>query len=110
MKILALQLEKSSGCALMIDDQIVYAASEERFTRIKSDSSFPKQSIQKALEISGISAKALDQVLICSKEVTLYAALVNLYSSSTPLDFLVNRKYFSLPMINTRNIKIINLI
>jgi len=57
MKVLALQLEKSSGCALMINGEIVFSSSEERFTRIKSDSSFPKKSIMAALNFAKINCK-----------------------------------------------------
>ena len=44
MKILAITLEKCSGCAIFVDDEIIFSSSEERYTRIKSDSSFPKNS------------------------------------------------------------------
>ena len=38
MKILALTLERCSGCSLLIDDKIIFSSSEERYTRKKSDS------------------------------------------------------------------------
>ena len=99
MKILALQLEKSSGCAIMVDGKIVFSSSEERFTRIKSDSSFPKQSIHFGLKIAGIKSQELDKVLICSKEVTLYASLVNLYSSLSVNDQLKMMKEYWEPRL-----------
>jgi predicted NodU family carbamoyl transferase len=51
MKILSITLEKCSGCAIMIDDKIIFSSSEERYTRIKSDSSFPRKSIEIKSEI-----------------------------------------------------------
>ena len=99
MKILALQLEKSSGCALMIDGKIIFSSSEERFTRIKSDSLFPKNSIKAALKYGKIKAKELDKILICSKEVTLYASLVNLYSSLNVKDQLRMMKLYWEPKL-----------
>ena len=45
MKILAITLEKCSGSALMIDGKIIFSSSEERYTRKKSDASFPQNSI-----------------------------------------------------------------
>ena len=54
MKILSITLEKCSGCALLIDNEIVFATSEERYSRIKSDSSFPIQSILQALKFAKI--------------------------------------------------------
>ena len=99
MKILALQLEKSSGCALMINGEIVFSSSEERFTRIKSDSLFPKRSIKAALEYGKIKANELDKILICSTEVTLYASLVNLYSSLNVKDQLRMMKLYWEPKL-----------
>lgn len=99
MKILALQLEKSSGCALMIDGKIIFSSSEERFTRIKSDSLFPKKSIKAALKYGKIKTKELDKILICSTEVTLYASLVNLYSSLDVKDQLKMMKLYWEPKL-----------
>ena len=99
MKVLALQLEKSSGCALMINGEIVFSSSEERFTRIKSDSLFPKRSIKAALEYGKIKANELDKILICSTEVTLYASLVNLYSSLNVKDQLRMMKLYWEPKL-----------
>ena len=56
----------------MINGEIVFSSSEERFTRIKSDSLFPKRSIKAALEYGKIKANELDKILICSTEVSLY--------------------------------------
>ena len=99
MKILALQLEKSSGCSLMIDGEIVFSSSEERFTRIKSDSLFPKKSIKAALDFAKIKAKELDKILICSTEVSLYISLVNLYSSLNVKDQLRMMKLYWEPKL-----------
>ena len=99
MKVLALQLEKSSGCALMIDGEIVFSSSEERFTRIKSDSLFPKRSIKAALEYGKIKANELDKILICSTEVSLYISLVNLYSSLSVKDQLRMMKLYWEPKL-----------
>lgn len=99
MKVLALQLEKSSGCALMIDGEIRFASSEERYTRIKSDAIFPINAINDALKMFNLSGKDLDKVLICSKEVTLYASLVNLYSSLSVDDQLMMMKDYWEPKL-----------
>ena len=105
MKVLALQLEKSSGCALMINGEIVFSSSEERFTRIKSDSSFPKKSIMAALNFAKIKAAELDKVLICSTEVTLYASLVNLYSFLSVKDQLrMMKEYWEPKLIDKKKV------
>ena len=99
MVILALQLEKCSGCALMKNGEIIYSSSEERFTRIKSDSLFPKESIKSALKTTSIKASQIDKILICSSEVTLYASLVNLYSSLTVSDQIKMMKEYWEPKL-----------
>ncbi len=111
MIILALQLEKSSGCAIMKDGKIVYSTSEERFTRIKSDSSFPKQSIINGLKTVGITANELDKVLICSNEVTLYAALVNLYSTLSVTDQLrMMKEYWEPKLVHGKTISFLYML
>ena len=65
MKILAVTLEKCSGCAIFNDKDVVYSSSEERFTRIKSDSSFPINSIKDALTFTGLNGSDFDKVIIC---------------------------------------------
>jgi len=105
MKVLALQLEKSSGCALMIDGKIIFSSSEERFSRIKSDSLFPKRSIKAALDFAKIKAKDLDKVLICSTEITLYASLVNLYSSLNVKDQLrMMKEYWEPKLVQNKRV------
>ena len=71
MKILAITLEKCSGCAIFVDDEIIFSSSEERYTRIKSDSSFPKNSINDALEFSGMKGNDFDKVIICGNKISL---------------------------------------
>ena len=81
MKILAITLEKCSGCAIFIDDKIVFSASEERYTRIKSDSAFPRNSINDALSHSGLEGDDFDKIIICGNKISLIPSLINEYST-----------------------------
>ena len=81
MKILAITLEKFSGCAVLIDDKIVFSTSEERYSRIKSDSSFPRNSINDALSFSGLKGADFDKIIICGNRLSLLAPLMNEYST-----------------------------
>ena len=81
MKILAITLEKCSGCAILIDDKIIFSTSEERYSRIKSDSSFPRNSINAALSFSGLKGTDFDNVIICGNKLSLLAPLMNEYST-----------------------------
>ena len=81
MKILAVTLEKCSGCAIFIDDAIVFSSSEERYSRIKSDSSFPLNSIKDGLNYTKLDGKDFDKVIICGNKISLIPSLINEYSS-----------------------------
>ena len=81
MKILAITLEKCSGCAVLVDDKIIFSTSEERYSRIKSDSSFPKNSINDALSFTGLKGTDFDQIIICGNKLSLLAPLMNEYST-----------------------------
>ena len=81
MKILALTLEKCSGCAIFVDDKIIFASSEERYSRIKSDSSFPLNSIKEGLAYSGLIGKDFDKIIICGNKISLIPSLINEYST-----------------------------
>ncbi len=81
MKILAITLEKCSGCAVLVDDKIIFSASEERYSRIKSDSSFPKNSIHDALSFTGLKGTDFDKIIICGNKLSLLAPLMNEYST-----------------------------
>jgi len=53
--------ETASAC-LMKNGLVVAAASEERFTRVKMDSSFPSSSIQYCLDFEGISLNRVNAI------------------------------------------------
>ena len=52
-----------SAAAIIINGEIVGASQEERFSRIKHDSNFPKNAINSILESCQISMKDVDQVV-----------------------------------------------
>lgn len=83
MKILALTLEKCSGCAIFVNDKIVFSSSEERYTNSKSDSSFPVNCINDGLRICGLKATDFDKVIICGNKISLIPSLLNEYSNVT---------------------------
>jgi carbamoyltransferase len=51
-----------SAAALYQDGQLVFAAEEERFSRIKKDARFPRLAIQEALDYGGIELSELDAI------------------------------------------------
>ena len=52
-----------SAAAIIFDDNIVAAAQEERFTRIKHDPSFPFQSIKYCLNEAKIELTDIDYIV-----------------------------------------------
>ena len=52
-----------SAACLVRDGEIIAAAQEERFTRIKHDAAFPKSAIAYCLKAAGITAEQLDAVV-----------------------------------------------
>ena len=64
--------------ACIIRDGILLAAiSEERLTRIKSDSRYPKNAINKVIEIAGIIPKEIDLVVFAGNSRYIWQSLYN---------------------------------
>ena len=56
-----------AAAALIINDEIIAAAQEERFSREKHTSAFPKSAIKYCLEESGLNIDELDAVVFYDK-------------------------------------------
>ena len=111
MKILAVTLEKCSGCALLIDEDIVFSTSEERYSRIKSDSSFPKESITHALKFANIQGDDLDQVIICGNKLSLIPSLTNEYSTlDVEKQLEIMKKYWYPTLVEKKSISFLKII
>lgn len=52
-----------SAAALVVDDTIVAAAQEKRFTRVKHDHRFPTNAVKYCLKEAGIHPEDLDYVV-----------------------------------------------
>lgn len=62
MRVLGITNNDLSGAALVIDGNIVAAASEERFNRIKEFRGWPNHSIEYVLRQGGIALSEVDLV------------------------------------------------
>jgi carbamoyltransferase len=56
-----------AAAALLQDGQLIAAAEEERFSRIKHDFNFPHLAIQFCLDSAGIKAEDLDYAVFYEK-------------------------------------------
>lgn len=76
-----------SAAAIVVDGEIIAAAQEERFTRIKHDASFPTQAIRFCLRQAGISIEELDYVGFYEKPVTKFERLLETYVAFAPAGY-----------------------
>jgi carbamoyltransferase len=63
MKILGIANGETSSACLIDNGKIIAAASEERFSRIKMDDSFPSHSINFVLNFGGVALEKVDQIV-----------------------------------------------
>ena len=76
-----------SAAALLKDGEIVAAAQEERFTRVKGDARFPTNAVKFCLEHEGIDAKRLDVVGFYDKPLLKFERILETYLSIAPKGF-----------------------
>jgi carbamoyltransferase len=74
-----------SAAALLCDGNIVAAAQEERFTRIKHDADFPKNAIDFCLEKAGITDADLSCVAFYDKPWVKFERLLETYLAVAPV-------------------------
>jgi len=88
MRVLGISaLYHDSAAALVKDGRIVAAAQEERFTRKKHDSSFPKNAVTYCLEEAGVRLDELDHVVFYDKPFLKFERLMETYLTFAPHGF-----------------------
>ena len=76
-----------SAAALVVDGEIVAAAQEERFTRIKHDAAFPAHAIDYCLREGKLAADDVDYVAFYDKPLTKFERLLETYLAYVPSGF-----------------------
>jgi carbamoyltransferase len=76
-----------SAAALVVDGEIVAAAQEERFTRVKHDHRFPIHAVESCLAEAGMKPEQLDFVGFYDKPVLKFERLLETYLSFAPAGF-----------------------
>jgi carbamoyltransferase len=76
-----------SAACLVIEGEIVAAAQEERFTRIKHDYNFPVSAVRYCLKEAGITADQLDYVGFYDKPLLKFDRLLETYLDYAPAGF-----------------------
>ena len=76
-----------SAACLVIDGEIIAAAQEERFTRIKHDHNFPVYAARYCLREAGLEAEQLDYVAFYDKPLLKFDRLLETYLDYAPAGF-----------------------
>ena len=76
-----------SAAALVVDGEIVAAAQEERFTRVKHDPDFPARALEYCLAKGRLEADQLDYVAFSEKPLVKFDRLLETYLAFAPRGF-----------------------
>ena len=88
MKILGISAYyHDSAAALIVDGEVMYAAQEERFSRIKNDAAFPEAAITYCLSESGCALEDLDYIAFYDKPFLKFERLLETYYAFAPKGF-----------------------
>ncbi len=77
-----------SAACLVVDGEVMAAAQEERFTRIKHDHRFPVNAARYCLKEAGVTIDQLDYVGFYDKPLLKFDRLLETYLDYTPAGFL----------------------
>lgn len=88
MKILGISAYYHDSAASIIEDgKVLYAAQEERFSRIKNDASFPEKAIEFCLNESGLTFEDIDVIAFYDKPFLKFERLLETYYAFAPKGF-----------------------
>ncbi len=73
-----------AAACLVVDGEIIAAAQEERFTRVKHDQSFPAQAIAYCLEAARCKPHEIDHVVFYDKPLLKFNRLIQTYLAFAP--------------------------
>jgi carbamoyltransferase len=76
-----------SAATLIVNGKIIAAAQEERFTRIKHDSSYPYNAIEFVLEYAKLKITEVDQIIFFEKPFLKFERLLETYVAFAPKGF-----------------------
>ena len=76
-----------SAASIIIDGKIVAAAQEERFTRIKHDSSYPFNAIEFVLKKGKLRLSEIDYIVFFEKPFLKFERLLETYVAFAPKGF-----------------------
>jgi carbamoyltransferase len=88
LKILGISAYYHDSAAVIIEnEEILTAAQEERFSRIKHDNSFPSEAVKFCLEASNARLGEIDYIVFYDKPILKFERLLETYLSEAPKGF-----------------------
>lgn len=81
-----------SAAALLRDGELIAAAQEERFSRVKFDERFPSNAVEYCLETGGITAEDLDYVVFFEKPLIKFERIMMSHLGTYPRSWQVFRE------------------
>ena len=76
-----------SAASILIDGEIIAAAQEERFTRIKHDASYPFNAVEFVLKFANLKLSEVDQIIFYEKPFLKFERLLETYVAFAPKGF-----------------------
>ncbi len=96
MKILGISAYYHDSAAVLIENgNIIAAAQEERFTRVKHDKNYPEKAIDFCLEYTGTKPSDIELVCFYEKPLTKFHRIIETHIAFSPFSFNVFRKAMS---------------
>jgi carbamoyltransferase len=77
-----------SAACIMLNGKIIAAAQEERFTRIKHDSSYPHNAVEFVLNYTNLKLSDVDQIIFFEKPFLKFERLLETYVAFAPKGFV----------------------
>ena len=77
-----------SAACILVNGKIIAAAQEERFTRIKHDSSYPHNSVEFVLNYAKMKLNEVDHIIFFEKPFLKFERLLETYVAFAPKGFL----------------------
>ena len=106
MKIIGIHDGHDASVALMVDGKIIFAAQEERFSRLKGDYGFPKRAVEEMFKFSGLKPSEIDLVTVGSFNLNPVLLKLKRNAQFSVADWIDEQenfgslKYFSIKNIN----------
>ena len=85
MKILGIScFYHDSSASIIVNNEIIAAVQEERFTRVKNTPDFPLNSIKFCLEETGLKLEELDAIVFYDKPILKFERLLSTFYQVAP--------------------------